>query len=261
MNKSAGYEIHEAAKIILGSRIDATSYDHAEQLIIQLAQSGCSSYVCIATVNNIMQAYDSSKFRDIMNSAVLVAPDGMPLVWGLKLLGISSATRVYGPDLMPKILKAAEQNHIPVGFYGTTIETLKLLLANISRNYPQLHIAFSYAPPFHELNKNEDVVIVRIIRESGAKIIFVGLSTPKQEYWMAEHVNKIPAVMLGVGAAFDFYAGTKKQAPRWIMKLGLEWLFRLAMEPRRLYKRYLTQNPRFLILFASQLLRTNLERQ
>jgi N-acetylglucosaminyldiphosphoundecaprenol N-acetyl-beta-D-mannosaminyltransferase len=210
--------------------------------------------VCIASVNNIMQAHDSAEFRRIMNAADLVTPDGMPLVWALRLLGISNASRVYGPDLTPLILAAAEQNGIPVGFYGATNATLDLLAANITKRNPALRIAYRFAPPFRPQTPAEDAKVVQEIGESGARIMFVGLSTPKQEYWMDAHRESVRAVMIGVGAAFDFLAGTKRQAPRWMMGLGLEWLFRLATEPRRLYRRYLSQNPKFLILFTAQVL-------
>jgi N-acetylglucosaminyldiphosphoundecaprenol N-acetyl-beta-D-mannosaminyltransferase len=221
------------SRSILGMRADAISYP---------------------TVNNVMEGYDSPAFRSVMNRADLVAPDGMPLVWGLRALGIRGATRVYGPDLTPHVLAAAEREGIPVGFYGATGAVLERLLKRIHGRYPRLDVAYALAPPFRPLSDEEDIAVTERINASGARILFVGLSTPKQERWMAAHRGRVGAVMLGVGAAFDFLAGVKRQAPRWMMGAGLEWLFRLASEPRRLWRRYLKHNPRFVFLFLGQLL-------
>jgi N-acetylglucosaminyldiphosphoundecaprenol N-acetyl-beta-D-mannosaminyltransferase len=174
-------------------------------------------------------------------------------VWGLRLLGIRTAARVYGPDLTPHLLEAAAREGIPVGFYGATDAVLEKLLRAVGSRYPSLRVAYAWAPPFRALTREEDRAATTLINDSGARILFVGLSTPKQERWMAAHRGRVEAVMLGVGAAFDFLAGTKRQAPRWMMRAGLEWLFRLASEPRRLARRYLKHNPRFLILFLTQL--------
>jgi N-acetylglucosaminyldiphosphoundecaprenol N-acetyl-beta-D-mannosaminyltransferase len=201
-----------------------------------------------------MEAYDAPAFRSVMNRADLVTPDGMPLVWGLRLLGCGRAERVYGPDLTPIVLREAEAANIAVGFYGASPAVLDRLLLAVRRRFPRLRVAYSFSPPFRGLTDEEDNAIVREINSSGARIIFVGLNTPKQDYWMSTHRDRVSAVMLGVGAAFDFLAGSKRQAPRWMMPLGLEWLFRLATEPRRLWKRYLKHNPRFLFLFGLQLL-------
>jgi N-acetylglucosaminyldiphosphoundecaprenol N-acetyl-beta-D-mannosaminyltransferase len=235
-------------------RVDGTSYDDAAGRVIAWARAGESRYVCCASVNNVMAAFDSTEFRGIMNSAGLVTPDGMPLVCGLRLLGARGATRVYGPDLTLRTLQAAEREGIPAGFYGANPATLARLCARLRERFPSLKIAYAFAPPFRPLTAEEDERVTREINESGARILFVGLSTPKQERWMAAHHGTVAAVMLGVGAAFDFLAGVKPQAPRWMRRAGLEWLFRLCSEPRRLGPRYLRQNPRFLTLFAMQLL-------
>ena len=201
-----------------------------------------------------MEAWDSPEFKLINNEADLVTPDGMPLVWGLKLLGHRNATRVYGPDLTPIVLQMAMENQIPVGFYGGSPAVLSRLSDVVASRFPTLQIAYALSPPFRPLTTEEDEEVVTAINHSGARILFVGLNTPKQDYWMAAHRGRVQAVMIGVGAAFDFLAGTKSQAPRWMMKVGLEWLFRLVTEPRRLWKRYLKHNPRFVVLFAMQLL-------
>jgi N-acetylglucosaminyldiphosphoundecaprenol N-acetyl-beta-D-mannosaminyltransferase len=235
---------------ILGMRVDRTSYGEAVARILDWARGGESRYVCAASVNNVMEAYDSAEFRRIMNEADLVTPDGMPLVWGLRMLGMRNATRVYGPDLMPAVLAAAERAGVPVGFYGATDSVLAKLLAVVRRRFPALDVRYLFAPPFRALSPAEDARVIREVQDSGARILFIGLSTPKQERWMAAHRGLVTAVMLGVGAAFDFVAGVKPQAPRWMQDSGLEWLFRLGTEPRRLWWRYLKHNPRFAALFA-----------
>ena len=155
-------------------------------------------------MNNIMEAYDSPDFKAIHNQADLVTPDGMPLVWGLRLLGLKHATRVYGPDLTPALLSAAELNGIPVGFYGASQKVLNRLLEVVSARWPKLDVRYAFSPPFRPLADEEDEIIVRDINSSGARILFIGLNTPKQDRWMAAHRGRVNAVMMGVGAAFDF---------------------------------------------------------
>jgi N-acetylglucosaminyldiphosphoundecaprenol N-acetyl-beta-D-mannosaminyltransferase len=239
---------------VLGMKVSRTSYQHASDLVIEWARHKASKYVCVATVNNVMESYDSETVQTVMNQADLVTPDGMPLVWAMRALGWQEATRVYGPDLTPIVLEKAAAAKIPIGFYGGAPEVLHKLVERVQTQYPGLQVAYSLSPPFRPLSEQEDQQVIRAINDSGARILFIGLNTPKQDVWMAAHRDKVQAVMLGVGAAFDFLAGSKRQAPRWIMPLGLEWLFRLATEPRRLWKRYLKHNPRFVVLLALQLL-------
>lgn len=242
------------SRLVLGMRVDATTYEDAAARIFDWTRREESRYVCVATVNNVMEAYHAPGFRAIMREADLVTPDGMPLVWGLRLLGHRAATRVYGPDLTPVVLEMAERESIPVAFYGTAPQTLDRLMISVRNRFPNLDIAYAWSPPFRQLSEEEDSKVVQDINGSGARILFVGMSTPKQDWWMAGHKGQLKAVMLGVGAAFDFMAGTKPQAPRWLMAAGLEWMFRLATEPKRLWRRYLKQNPKFMVLFAMQLL-------
>jgi N-acetylglucosaminyldiphosphoundecaprenol N-acetyl-beta-D-mannosaminyltransferase len=239
---------------IIDVRVDPTTYDRAATLITAWAREGASKYVCIATVNNVMESYGSAEFRSVMNGADLVTPDGMPLVWGLRLLGHKTATRVYGPDLTEILLERAASESLPVGFYGGSTHVLQRLLDAVTERFPKLAVTYQLSPPFRPLTPEEDDQVVDTINRSGARILFIGLSTPKQERWMAAHKGRIQAVMVGVGAAFDFLSGTKLQAPRWMMRIGMEWFFRLVTEPRRLWKRYLKHNPRFVVLFALQLL-------
>ena len=239
---------------ILGTRVDPTSYHEATAVIADWAAHNLSKYVCVATVSQVMEGHDEPAFQAVMNEADLVTPDGMPLVWGLRLLGCKGATRVYGPDLTPIVLARAAADGLPVGFYGGSPEVLKQFVQVMTARFAELQIVYAYSPPFRALTPEEDHRIVREINSSGARILFVAIGNPRQELWMAAHRGKVQCVMLGVGAAFDFLAGAKPQAPRWMMRIGTEWIFRLVTEPRRLWKRYLKHNPRFVLLFLLQLL-------
>jgi N-acetylglucosaminyldiphosphoundecaprenol N-acetyl-beta-D-mannosaminyltransferase len=254
-DRSAQTETRVEARRILGTRVDATSYAHAAQQVLRWARRGESRYVCVATVNNVIEARDDPAYGAVMEAADLVTPDGMPLVWGLRLLGVASATRVYGPDLTPVVCELATEQSVPVGFYGGAPDVLEDLTARLEQRFPGLKIACRASPPFRPLTPDEDRRMVEDLNRSGARVLFVGLGAPKQERWMAAHKQKVHAVMLGVGAAFDFLAGRKRQAPRVVQRLGLEWLHRLVHEPRRLWRRYLYRNPRFVILFIAQLLK------
>jgi N-acetylglucosaminyldiphosphoundecaprenol N-acetyl-beta-D-mannosaminyltransferase len=242
-------------------RVDATSYAHAAQEVLRWARNRESRYVCVATVNNVIEAYDNPRYRIVMEAADLVTPDGMPLVWGLRLLGAGAATRVYGPDLTPVVCQLAAEQGVAVGFYGGAEGVLEELVAKLERRFPGLNVAYRASPPFRAPTPEERRRTVEDLNRSGVRILFVGLGTPKQEWWMAAHKPQVRAVMLGVGAAFDFLTGRKRQAPRLIQRLGLEWLYRLVHEPRRLWRRYLYRNPRFVVLFAAQLLRERRQRQ
>jgi len=213
-----------------------------------------SRIVFAANVHMLMEAYDSFAYKQIVNSADLVTPDGMPLVWMMRLKGEKDQQRVYGPTLMLHVLEAAARENMPVGFYGSSPEVLRSLTARMQTRFPGLKIVYSFSPPFREMSLEEDGRVIENISASGARILFVGLGCPKQEKWMAEHCGKIKVVMLGVGAAFDFHAGVKSQSPTWMQNFGLEWLYRLATEPRRLWRRYLYHNPRFIILAILDLL-------
>ncbi len=240
---------------ILGVKIAVTTYQDLVAQSIVWAKRRESRTVCFANVHVLMEAFDDPSLRDQLNAADIVNPDGMPLVWSLRALGVSSATRVYGPDATEMLLQAAQDSGIPVAFYGGSRATLEMLLLEVHRRYPQLEVACAISPPFRALDNVEDQTITEHIKESGAGMLFVGLGCPKQERWIMAHHGQIPAVMFGVGAAFDFLAGSKPQAPRWMMRNGLEWAFRLASEPRRLAVRYLKHNPRFVLLSFHQLIK------
>jgi N-acetylglucosaminyldiphosphoundecaprenol N-acetyl-beta-D-mannosaminyltransferase len=245
---------------ILRTRVDATSYRHATGQVLDWAAAGESRYVCVATVNNLIEGCDDPGYNALMEAADLVTPDGMPLVWGLRLLGVPDASRVYGPDLTPLVCEEAARRGVPVGFYGGQDDVLDDLAASLTARYAGLRIAYRWSPPFRPLTAEEEARVTDDLVRSGTRVLFVGLGTPKQERWMADHKH-LPMVMLGVGAAFDFLSGRKRQAPRALQGLGLEWLYRLVHEPRRLWRRYLYRNPRFVALFAAQLLRQRQSRR
>ena len=245
---------------ILRTRVDATSYRHATGQVLDWAAAGESRYVCVATVNNLIEGCDDPGYNALMEAADLVTPDGMPLVWGLRLLGVPGASRVYGPDLTPLVCEEAARRGVPVGFYGGQDDVLDDLAAGLTARYEGLRIAYRWSPPFRALTAEEEAKVADDLVRSGTRVLFVGLGTPKQERWMADHKG-LPMVMLGVGAAFDFLSGRKRQAPRALQGLGLEWLYRLVHEPRRLWRRYLYRNPRFVALFAAQLLRQRQSRR
>ena len=237
---------------VLNVNVARSNYSEVVDKCVAWAKAGEPHCVTFAAVHMVMEGHDKPDFRAKLNSFDMVNPDGMPVVWALKVLGHRDATRVYGPDATVHLLKAAQKQGIPVGFYGGSDSTLAKLVDQVEKNYPGINIAYAVSPPFRKLTQEEDDQIVKDMNASGARFIFVGLGCPKQEEWMVTHRDRVPAVLLAVGAAFDFLAGTKPQAPRWMMRNGLEWVFRLACEPRRLAGRYFKHNPRFIALVFRQ---------
>ena len=234
------------ARRVLGLRVDATSYAHATEAILEMGATG-GGMTCVSTVHMVMEAFDAPDYQRLVNGAELVTPDGMPLVWMLRALGVPEASRVYGPDLTLEVCAHAERHGVPVGFFGGAPDVLRALVERLGAQFPQLRIGFVHSPPFREGVPEVDPDVVESIRESGVGVLFVGLGCPKQERWMAAHRDALGCALVGVGAAFDFLAGRKRQAPAWLQRLGLEWAFRLACEPRRLWWRYLVHNPRFAV--------------
>jgi N-acetylglucosaminyldiphosphoundecaprenol N-acetyl-beta-D-mannosaminyltransferase len=241
-------------------RVDATSYEDASERVVAWARAAESRMVCVANVHMVMVARDEPGFRTLVNGADLVTPDGMPLVWALRLLRVERATRVYGPDLVRAVCRRAAKEGLPVGFHGGGRDTLERLVRRLRAEHPSLDVVYAHAPPFREPTLDELAAEAEAIATSGARVLFVGLGCPKQERWMAMQRGRVPAVMLGVGAAFDFLSGAKPQAPAWMQRSGLEWAFRLATEPGRLWRRYAANNPRFVALFGAQVLRERLLR-
>ncbi|MBX4895203.1 WecB/TagA/CpsF family glycosyltransferase [Rhizobium bangladeshense] len=238
---------------VLGVRISAVNLKSATGFIQKAMEEGRREYVCVRDAHGVVRCQDDPELRSIHNRAFLVTPDGMPLVWALKHAGHSESDRVYGPDLMLSVFEAGTSKGIRHFLYGATPETLQHLQARLLAKFPEAEIAGSYAPPFHKLSPQEEADIADRLNRSGADIIWVGLSSPKQELWMARMRDRLDASMLiGVGAAFDFHAGLKRQAPRFIQRSGFEWAFRLLCEPRRLWRRYALVVPAFISLTAFQ---------
>ena len=218
--------------------------------------SGARQYVCVTGVHGVMESQRDAELRGIHNRAGLVTPDGMPLVFLCRWLGQPQTKRVYGPDLMLAVCERSDEAGWRHYFYGGGPGVAEVLQQRLSRRFPRLIVCGVHSPPFGELSLEEDEAIVERIRAARPDVVWVGLSTPKQERWMAAHVDRLAVpVLLGVGAAFDFNSGLKKQAPPWMQRASLEWLHRLSTEPRRLWKRYLLNNPAFVFLVARQLLR------
>ena len=241
---------------VLGVRVNVLDMERTLDILDRWITEGHREYVCVTGVHGVMESRRDERLQQIHNEAGLVTPDGMPLVWWARSQGWRQARRVYGPDL----LLACCERSITTGyrhfFYGGGDGVADLLARRLSRRFSGLCVAGTYTPPFRPLSPEEDEEVVARINEAAPDIVWVGLSTPKQEFWMAEHAGRLEApVLIGVGAAFDFHAGLKAQAPRWMQQSGLEWLFRLGTEPRRLWKRYLMNNPAFVWLALQELWR------
>jgi N-acetylglucosaminyldiphosphoundecaprenol N-acetyl-beta-D-mannosaminyltransferase len=240
---------------ILGVKISAIDMNDACSLVGDAVLNGQKKYICVCPVSTIMECMRNNQVLTSVNSADLVTPDGMPSVWIGKMLGYKNIRRVYGPELMQEICGISQKNGYKNYLYGSSSNVLSKLREKLNTRFPNLIISGICSPPFRQLTKEEDDRIVEDINSSNPDIVWVGLGSPKQDLWMHEHRAKINApVMIGVGAAFDFLAGTKPQAPRWMRGSGLEWLFRLLNEPRRLWKRYLVDNVLFVWYVGCNLL-------
>jgi N-acetylglucosaminyldiphosphoundecaprenol N-acetyl-beta-D-mannosaminyltransferase len=238
---------------VLGVRVSAVNLESATGLIEKAIEDRRKEYVCVRDAHGVVRCQKDPELRSIHNRAFLVTPDGMPLVWALRHAGYAESDRVYGPDLMLSVFDAGSSKGLRHFLYGATAETLGQLQTRLLAKYPQARIVGSYAPPFRQLSMQEETDIADRLNRSGADIIWVGLSSPKQELWMARMRERLDAPMLiGVGAAFDFHAGLKRQAPRIIQRSGFEWAFRLLCEPRRLWRRYALVVPTFISLTAFQ---------
>ncbi|MGB1547637.1 MAG: WecB/TagA/CpsF family glycosyltransferase [Alphaproteobacteria bacterium] len=231
---------------VIGAPVTVGNLDLAASTILDAAVAGKGGYVCVANVHMVTTAKRDSHLLDVMEEALWVTSDGMPLVWTLRARGHKDARRVAGPDLMVVLLKEAEKKGLPVYFFGGDAATAEAMRQRFPQQFPGLQLAGVESPPMLPLKPIVDEAAVRRINESGARLVFVGLGCPKQEYWMAAHAPHLKGVQLGVGAAFNFFAGTVRRAPLWMQRAGLEWLFRLAAEPRYLWKRYLVTNSLFI---------------
>jgi N-acetylglucosaminyldiphosphoundecaprenol N-acetyl-beta-D-mannosaminyltransferase len=240
----------------LGIPLAISDYDEVVAWMDATIASGTRGWLTAAAVNLVMSANDDQATMQAVLGATLAVPDGQPLVWALRMLGHARATRVYGPDLMAHYCAHAASTGTPIYLYGgRSDEALELLRARLLERFPGLQIAGGWSPPFRPLSAEEQAQVVERIDGSGAKVVWVGTGQPKQELWMSEMRPRLAAPLLvGVGAAFDFHAGIVSQAPSWMQHSGLEWLYRLTREPRRLWRRYASQNPRFVVGFLRQYL-------
>ncbi len=233
---------------ILGVNIAITNMQDTVKLIVEQIDELQGNFICLSNVHTTVMSQKDEEYRNIQNSAFLALPDGSPLSLVQRLRGYRMAEQVAGPDLMAELWKATENTEISHYFYGSTPETIEALEKNLKKEYPGIKIVGMEAPPFRPLTEAEDAEAVARINQSGAAIVWVGLGAPKQEKWMYEHRGKVNALMLGVGAGFDFHAGTVKRAPAWMRKHYLEWLYRLIQDPKRLWKRYVQTNGKFLLI-------------
>ena len=237
---------------VAGAFIDAVDWAGCLDRIFAWAARRESRYACLCNAHSVVTARRDPAFGRSIDGADLAVPDGAPVAWRLEALGYPGQPRISGSELMWKCCGRAAGEGIPVFLYGGRPETLRRLSARLARDFPRLRIAGCFAPPFRPLTSSEEDQIARAIDESGAGIVFVSLGCPKQETWMAAHRGRIRAVMVGVGAAFDFHAGTSRRAPRWMQRAGLEWLHRLLSEPRRLWRRYFVTNTLFLAYLLAE---------
>lgn len=253
MNNAWPLERH--VERVLDTHIDVISWPQALEFISGWASRHESRYVCICNVHSVVTATQDRSFERVINQADLATPDGAPIAWMLRGLGFRGQRRINGPDLMLKYCEmAAAGGNESIFLFGSTEETLRTLQARLRDRFPSLRIAGAISPPFRPMNEQEDAEIVAAINASGAGTVWVSLGCPKQEKWMAAHRGRVQAVMIGVGAAFDYHAGTLKRAPSWMQNNGLEWLHRMVSEPRRLTKRYLQTNSVFIVKALRQLM-------
>jgi len=239
---------------VLGVGISVLNLESALTAIGDAVRERRKGYVCVTGVHGVMEAQDDAGFKKILNESFLCTPDGMPMVWAGKLNGQREMRRVYGPDLLLDVCAWSETSGAKHFFYGGADGVAELLAQKLKLKFPKLKIVGTFTPPFRALNAEEALKLREQVATAQPDILWVGLSTPKQEKFMAEFLPKLDAtLMIGVGAAFDFHSGRVKQAPRWMQRSGLEWLFRLCSEPRRLAKRYFKNNPLFVLKYFCQL--------
>jgi N-acetylglucosaminyldiphosphoundecaprenol N-acetyl-beta-D-mannosaminyltransferase len=239
---------------VAGVPLTLTDYTRTMDWIDATIQEGGKGYVCVAAVHTVMVCREDEDLRQAVLNSDLTVPDGQPLVWAMNALGHKLSSRVYGPELMARYCERAAKTGARIFLYGGANQgTLVQLALNLRRRYPGVRIVGGYAPPFRPLTAEEEEAVVNEINASGADVVWVGIGVPKQEKWMAAMRDRLdPAVLIGVGAAFDFHAGRVAQAPNWIQAGGMEWAFRLSREPRRLWKRYARYNPAFVLAFLKQ---------
>lgn len=243
---------------VIGSPVTALPFNAQIETMLGWASSYESKVVCVANVHMLTEAYLHPEFSLVLKNADLVTPDGMPLVWMMKLMGARNQNRVAGLDIILSLCKLAPKQNISIFFLGSEMKILEKIRTKLEQQFPELKIAGMEPLPFRPLTRAEDNAIIEKIHQSGASLVFVSLGCPKQEYWMNQHKDKIQAVMVGLGGAFPVLAGIHKRAPLWVRNLGLEWFYRLIQEPRRLWDRYKSTIPLFIWLACKQLITSKL---
>ncbi len=239
---------------IFGIHYNATDYKEATEVIIEKAKKRESFGVTALAVHGLITAVNDSKFMGQVNDIDMIVPDGQPVRWALnRFYDLDLQDRVYGPFLTLSVLKKANKESLKVYLYGSSAETLEQLERFIQKNYPKVGIAGIHVDRFRDSTPEEDAEDIKKINGSGANFVLVGRGCPRQEIWVSDHLGKVHAPMMAVGAAFDFFAGTKPMAPSWMQNNGLEWFFRLMTEPKRLFKRYLSTNSKFLSLYLKSI--------
>lgn len=246
---------------ILGVKVNITNLSLAGETISDWIRCKQKTYVCIAPVSTIVDCQKDQQYRAIVNNAGMATPDGMPLVWLGKMRGEKIIERTYGPDLVLHLCNLSQEKGYRHYFYGSSPKTIQLLSQRLKERFPRLNIVGSFSPPVREAGSLESDDVLAQINSANPDILWVGLGSPKQDYWMCNHRSRLNVpVMIGIGAAFDFLAGTKRQAPVWMRRCGLEWLFRLLCEPRRLWRRYLLGNTQFLYLLIKDFFKNRFSR-
>jgi N-acetylglucosaminyldiphosphoundecaprenol N-acetyl-beta-D-mannosaminyltransferase len=241
---------------VLGVGISAINLGRAVSTINQWIGRRGHHYICVTGVHGVMESQRSPDLKRIHNEAGMVTPDGMPMVWLSRMGGFADVSRVYGPDLMVAVCAESVAKGWRHYFFGGAEGVADQLKEKLTARFPGLQVVGTFCPPFRPMSTEEDAELIRTIDAAQPDIVWVGLSTPKQERWMAQHINRLKApVLVGVGAAFDFHAGLKSQAPKWMQRNGLEWFYRLVTEPKRLWKRYLINNPLFVTYVIAEKLR------
>jgi len=246
---------------VIDTKIAALKFEDTVDVIEEWARIKKPSYVCICNTHSLVTASNDRGFQEALDKADLCTPDGMPLVWALKMLGFKDQDRVDGPKLMLKLCENSILNKNRIFLFGSTPGTLEKMTKALKERYEGIIICGSYSPPFRDLTNQEEHEIVELINHSRPDIVFVGLGCPKQELWMSRNLMKMNTVMIGVGAAFDFISGGKKRPPIFFQRIGLEWLFRLISDPKRLWKRYAYNNPMFIYKFIVTFRRNKLRRK
>ncbi len=242
---------------VVGVPLALTDYEDTLDWIETKVSAGERGYICVCNVHTVMASHEDAELRRALIASSMNVPDGQPLVWALNALGHSLQDRVYGPELMARACERAPTSGQRIYLYGGRNQGALVQLAlNLRRRYPGIKIVGGYSPPHRPLSPEEEALVAREINRARADVVWVGIGVPKQEKWMAAMRDRLSApVLVGVGAAFDFHAGLVPQAPSWMQRAGLEWAYRLAHEPRRLWRRYTRYNPRFVQAFAAQVVR------